>query len=286
MGRPLVSVVMATYQRKHLLWRSLLAYRDQEFDNKELELVVVDDFSTDGTAEYLKDWTREIGVRTTILTTGPKDTLWRDCGAVINAGIRASSGKHVLLTHPEVIPGKKSVAACVEQLEKGTKCYACCRVYYLSPRDQERLDTVRWLEDGNLAVRQIPGFYADDVNGHPDYCHVSTDNVGKPGFRIPKWESWVFGGCSRRTWKFLGGMLETREWGAVDIAFMARRRTLGIHNHTCPDDDTIVVHQNHDGPGNVPTPRDMDKWMAELRDTNLTDPEAMRYPAVDNLGWD
>ena len=303
--RPLCSVVMATYNRGHLLRRSLEGYERHDFDNRELELVVVDDGSTDDTQFFLREWSRRTKVRTVVLTPHPKDRSWRDCGAVLNYGIRMSSGEHVLITHPEVIPGRKSVSACVSRLgeyedylKESLKprggsyspvgVYACCRVYYLSQKDQERIETVPWRTEGNLAVRQIVGFYTDDVNGHPDFRHEMTDIIAKPNSRIPSWESWVFGGFSRKAWSRLGGMLETQEWGSVDVAFMHRRKVLGIPNSTQEDDETIVIHQNHDDPSvNVPTPRVESVWRRELLGMKdvLDDPKALLHPAVDNLGW-
>jgi len=283
---------MATYNRAHLLARSLVCYHNQQFDNSQLELVVVDDHSSDGTRDLVLSWSRSTGIRAVVVTDSPKTESWRDCGAVLNLGIRASTGKYVLLTHPEVLVGRRSVGACLDELlefdaNRRTKdkfgLYACCKVYYLSPQDQTRLDSVPWREEGVLAVRQIEGFYTDDKNGHPDFCHRATDIVARPQSRLPTWESFVFGGHSRETWKKLGGMLQTQKWGSVDVGWMHRRRTLGIPNHTCPDDDTICCHQNHSLPGDVPTDRNMDAWVEELKSYPLDNPHYLVYPAVDYL---
>jgi hypothetical protein len=291
---------MSTFQRAHLLVRSLACYGRQEFPKSELELVVIDDSSTDHTYQMVWEWANATGIKTVYLRPYPKGVNWRDCGAVLNYGIRASSGKHVLLTHPEVMPGRTSVLDCVKRLDEFERgridqgemkyrspigLYTCCRVYYLSPRDQVLLDSVNWQEEGNLAVRGIDQFYEADTNGHPDYCHRATDVVAQPGSRLPKWESWVFGGCSRETWKRLGGMLTTQQWGAVDIAWTARRRALGIPNHTCPDGSAICIHQNHNLPGDVETIRDESKWKEELRSVDLMTTSKLIYPAIDELGW-
>ena len=294
MPRPLCSVVMATYNRCHLLERSLQCYARQDFPMDRFELIVIDDHSEDDTQELVHDFCHDHDMKYTIPTTGPKKEAWRDCGAILNSGIRASTGEHIILTHPEVLPGRKSVATCVEVLQMyessrrhsqtpdlWTGCYACCKPYYLSPRDQERIDTVDWLNEGPLAVRKIDGFY-EEQPGHPDYQPRAIESVGTGGPHT-HWLSWVFGGCSRRTWREIGGMLETNTWGAVDVAFVQRRKTLGIVNHTCTDDDTLCVHQNHDDPTkNVVTPRVEDLWKKELAGVPLHDRAAMM---VDHLGW-
>lgn len=300
MPRPLVSVVMATYQRVHLLKRSLECYRNQLFDNSKLELIIIDDHSTDGTAEYVNVWSNLTGIQTTLVKPMPKKTDWRDCGAILNSGIRTAAGEYIIITHPEVMPGRKSVLHTVNALEKfeasrkdmnvkhdvfGLGEYVASRIYYMGQVDQARIDTVNWQGEGALAVRGIDGFYDEDENGNVDYKHNVTDKVGTPGFRIKTWESWVFGGCSRRTWKMMGGMTQTVKWGSIDIAFMARRRTLGIANHTLADDETICVHQNHDLPGNVLTPRVPEDWQKELQSVNLVSRAEMMWPKHDELGW-
>lgn len=282
---------MATFNRAHLLHRSLTCYENQRFDNDLMELIIVDDHSTDHTQQLVNDWSRSTGIRCVLITPSPKKTIWRDCGAVYNYGIRASSGDHILLTHPEVMVGKNSVHMCVNALQVNehylhtNNLYACCRIYYLSPRDQENLDTVNWALEGTLAVRKLPGFYDEDENHNPDFTHRATDSVAQPNSRIRTWESLVFGGCSRKLWKELGGMLETQKWGSVDVAFMQRRRTLGIFNHTCPEEDTICIHQNHDLPHDIPSPRVEEVWKKELQGVNLLNPDLLKYPAVDYLGW-
>lgn len=317
--RPLCSVVMASFQRRHLLERSLVCYQRQDFDNSRFELIVVDDHSTDGTRELVLDWSAATGIAATVMTTAPKPAAWRDCGAILNHGIRASAGEYVIPTHPEVMVGRRSVAACVDRLQSfedarrgcvsehyGVRnedatgdlgplrkkadamaaalpigCYAACKVYYLSPRETELLDTVGWRADP-LNVRTLPGFYEEDQNGNLDYKHHVTDKVATPGFRIQTWDSWVFGGCSRETWKRLGGFWVTQRWGACDIGFNYRRKRLGMVEWTCPEDASIVIHANHDGGDNVPTPRVEQAWKDELRAMDLS---RLAYPEVDELGW-
>lgn len=300
-SRPLVSVCMATYERGPLLERALECYRRQDFDTDRFELVVLDDHSRDGTRDLVLDWSRTHRISAVVLTASPKPAEWVDCGTWMNHCIRVSSGDHVILTHPEIMCGRTSVKDCVTALDRHQNSYDIgmdewrfkhpfglyvgCRCYYLSPQDQVRIDTVPWKEDGVLALRRIEGFYTDDTNGNPDYSHRATDTVAQPGSRMTGWESFIFSGHSRETWKRLGGFLTTKAWGSCDVGWVHRRRTLGIPTHTPPAETAIVAHQNHDLPGNVPTHRDMDTWVRELRGFDLNDPAAMCYPRVDELGW-
>ena len=289
MARPAVSVVMATFNRAHLLERSLHAYATQYFPLSAMELVVVDDHSTDDTQKMLRKWSAEKCIPVQIVMPCPKDAEWRDCGAVINHGIRVSRGNYVIMTHPEVIPGKKSIGAFVDTLRTTEYrydygAYACSKVYYLTQQNQKDLALIDWENRGTNWVEHLPNFFEEDGQSDEsnDYSHASTRRVATDGFRIQQWESWVFGGMTRGSMYRLGGMLETKQWGSVDVAFMNRRKLLGIPTITSTDLLSSVVHQNHDGPGNVPTPRVEQAWKEELRGITFSK-EQMQYPAVDNL---
>lgn len=310
MDNILCSVVMSTFNRGHLLTRSLVCYEKQEFPKDRFELVIVDDGSNDDTADLCNYWSNKSGIKLTYLVPYPKKDGWRDCAATINFGIRVSQGKYILLTHPEIMVGRTSVIDCVTQLEKfesnvsnqeivvpdgadntrvlrkrALGLYACCRAYYLSPRNQELIDTCSWRTEGPIVVRAIDGFYENDIGGHPDFSHRATDIVAQPGSRIPHWQSWIFGGHSRRTWRKLGGMLPTTKWGSCDVGWMHRRQVLDIANYTCPNESAIVVHQNHDLPSDIKTPRIPEDWQKELNSIDMSNPNNLIYPQVDEIGW-
>jgi hypothetical protein len=256
---------------------------------------MVDDHSTDDSIELVKDWGRRTGIRYQIVIPGPKSAEWVDCGWTINAGIRATTAEHIILTHPEVMPGRASVRTAVEYLSRNPWTYFGAKTYYLSYRDQQRIDSVDWRGEGAKAIRKVDGFYDRDqhVGGNPDYTPWAIDRVGEDGYTLPSgfsgktWESWVWGGCSRVSWKKLSGMLQTKQWGAVDVGFWERRSRVGMKTFTPTDPDAAVFHQNHSGPNDIPSPRVEDGWKQELGPILAgKSADDLLYPAVNNLGWD
>jgi glycosyltransferase involved in cell wall biosynthesis len=250
---PKVSVVLVTYNRSHLLYRSLARYAAQSF--QDLEVIVVDDDSTDFTADLCDDYAQELDLKR--ITVRKRGAGWRDCAVNINLGIRAAKGELIAATHPEVIPGNKTLEYMWERRKDMT--YLSAKVYYLTPEQQAVIDTVPWDTEGALAVRELPNFYTStspEISGNSEYTPTAMD-------KHTVWESWVFGACTRKTWQYAGGFTEFEQWGAIDVDWLARRRLLQINTITLLDPETYVVHQNHDDPTKTePTPRDMKKALS------------------------
>ena len=85
-SRPLVSIILPTYNREVLLRRALESVLAQTYDL--WELLVVDDGSTDGTRAYLQ----------TLTDTRVRAILREHCGnagAVRNAGCRTARGSYL-----------------------------------------------------------------------------------------------------------------------------------------------------------------------------------------------
>lgn len=251
----MISFVVATFNRAHLLRRSLECYKRQT--DQDFELVVVDDDSSDGTYELCREAQKEMNL-VYIALRHPADIQWRDAAAVINLGIRAAKGKFVLITHPEVMPCFSATEILAAESVDDT--YVCFRPYYLSYKLQEAIDTVNWSEQGIRALRMLPGFYGQPAPGpgYPDYRPEAIE-------RSTQWDSWVFGGLTKSTWKRIGGVDETNYWGTQDIGFLSRRHVLGIRNKTVIGDDTYCVHQNHDSGADIQSPRDMALCMKNVR---------------------
>ncbi|MBF0482719.1 MAG: glycosyltransferase family 2 protein [Desulfovibrionaceae bacterium] len=240
------AVVIPTFNRAELLERSLECYAAQSMT--DFELIILDDDSTDRTPDLVLSWQRRLDVKY-IRLAKPEGVAWRDGAAIINLGIRASFAQLILCTHPEVMPGNRALELSVAALEN--KAYICCKPYYLTVDQQRAIDSVDW-RPSRLAVRELPGFYdGPHALDHPMFHPANVE-------RADTFESWVFGGMSRETWRWFGGFTEQSAWGAPDITFHKRRVFLGIKNITLKDADSYCVHQNHDQT-RAAAPRDMDE---------------------------
>lgn len=241
-----ISVVMATYNRGHLLRRSLEGYAGQT--EKDFELVIVDDGSTDDTFSIVQEAASGLDIK--YIRLEKPVGLWRDAASIINIGIRASLAELVVCTHPEVIPGRRSLELMHTALRD--KVYICCKCYVLTRKQQTLLDEVDW-RHSLTAIRSLPGFYEETPPlGLMQFSHASME-------AHQKFDTWVLGGMSRPTWQWFGGFTEQSTWGTPDITFGKRRLMLGIENITQQDDETYCIHQNHDDPdADVASPRDID----------------------------
>ena len=267
MTRPLVSIVMSTYNRADLLARSLICYAKMRFPLDRVEIIVVDDDSHDATAQLCIDADPALDI--TYIRLRKPVGLWRDCPPMLNLGMRAARGELIICTHPEVMVGRETLTAMCDLAT--ARNYVSAKPYYLSQIDQEQIDSVPWYEEGPLAVCKIPTFYDENKrkSDNPDYTPWSIET-------IPVWRSFVFSGHRRELWKRLGGLPQTEKWGTVDVLWSQRRRILGIEDVSPQGAQALCVHQHHNAP-RVP-----EGWQKEIA-TIPMEREKLLWPHVDFL---
>jgi glycosyltransferase involved in cell wall biosynthesis len=105
MAGPELSVVIPTYNRKEILLKALAAYQQQSSSAEIVEILVLDDGSTDGTAEAVAEFSQRAvnHIRYFRLTH-------RGQAAARNHGIREARGKLLLLGDDDIVPGPHLVA--------------------------------------------------------------------------------------------------------------------------------------------------------------------------------
>jgi glycosyltransferase involved in cell wall biosynthesis len=141
LGKPTVTVVIATYNRAHLLGRSIRSVLEQTYS--DLELIVVDDASSDNTAEVVLHFDdKRVKYMRRETNGGPS--------AARNAGIIASTGEFVAFNDSddewlpdklerqmgafEIAPPQVGVVYCdFWSISDGGK--ALCRLPHITPED-------------------------------------------------------------------------------------------------------------------------------------------------------
>ena len=102
-AEPAVSVVVPTYNRREALARLLASLARQTLPPRDFEVVVVDDGSTDGTADWLRSRDFPYPLRVVAgAHQGPS--------AARNAGVDAASGARVLFVDDDVVPVPENLA--------------------------------------------------------------------------------------------------------------------------------------------------------------------------------
>jgi glycosyltransferase involved in cell wall biosynthesis len=147
MASPLISVVIPAYNREHCVRQAVDSVLAQNFG--DLELIVVDDGSTDGTVEILKSYGDKIRL------ICQKNA---GAGAARNTAIRAARGKYIafLDSDDRWLPEKLEVQMNFIAKYGAKVCYSRCQA--------ENGESLRDIEDVS-ATQKEPGVYhvADPV---------------------------------------------------------------------------------------------------------------------------
>lgn len=104
MKNPLVSVITTTKNREKETERLLKSIKSQSYKN--IEIVVVDNFSTDNTKEIAKKYTNSV------YSKGPERSTQR------NFAVEKAKGKYVLILDSDMILTPNIVSECVDVIQK------------------------------------------------------------------------------------------------------------------------------------------------------------------------
>ncbi len=143
-----VSIVIPSFNGKELLEEHLPSVVEAlETYPGGGEIIVSDDGSTDGTAEWLKD--NHIGVKVEL--SGEN----RGFGAAANMGARASSYEYVLLLNNDMYPENGFISPLNKRINSSDDCFAVCSRSIVPDGSDESPTRLEW--EGDIITLTQPG---------------------------------------------------------------------------------------------------------------------------------
>lgn len=204
------SIVITNYNGKELLEKNLPAVINAKKNSKNniLEIIVVDDFSTDESLKYLNSLKSDINII--------KHTKNRGFSATTNTGVRATKGDLIVLLNSDVSPKE-------DFLENMAEIFEDQKVFGVTLHEKGYGYAGGVFKDGY--IQQIAGKEANKVT---------------PSFYV----SGGSGVFRKSIWKELGGMdeklLSPFYWEDIDLSYRASKRgyiclwspkSIVLHNH-------------------------------------------------------
>jgi len=123
--KPLISVVLCTYNRKDILKKSLEALLNQSLPSDKYELLVVDDGSEDGTGELIKN----------TFSSSNLHYLYKENGGLCSArnfGLEHARGDYIFFTDDDIIADPNLLEEHLKRHEKQDKLVVRGRVNHFS----------------------------------------------------------------------------------------------------------------------------------------------------------
>jgi len=209
---PSCSVVVPTYNRAELLRRTLDALTRQSLPRSEFEVLVVDDGSSDHTAEVVAGFRDRLDVKYFF----QPDEGWRVARAR-NVGIDNATGKVCVMLDAGVLPHSRCLAAHLRNHQDGP--VAVCGYVYgfdCAPAEIDELTGLLDHTDLDTSIERIrqAGRWADSRERF--YADHADDLAGLPAPWVFYWTCNVSAATDRL--RAVGGFDEQfRSWGGEDI---------------------------------------------------------------------
>ena len=131
LSQPLVSVIVPTYNGAKRIARTLQSIIEQDYEN--LEIIVVDDVSTDNTVEVVQKVLEDSGRNFQLI----KRSVNGHQSAARNTGFKASRGKYVIFFDHDDLAEKNFVSRLCREIEDRRVDFAFCGFkYYFEHEDR------------------------------------------------------------------------------------------------------------------------------------------------------
>ena len=203
-----LSIVIPNYNGKHLLEKNLprVVKEIKKFKNLEIEIIVVDDGSTDGSIKYLKSQSTKLKATTQNLKLKLIENK-KNLGfsSTVNRGVKEAKGEIVILLNTDIYPEEGFLDAILPHF-KDSKVFAVGML-------DKSIENGKIVRRGRGVGEWKRGFYVHR-RGEVDKTDTAWVSGGSGAFRKSIWEK-------------LGGFdpdYNPFYWEDIDLSFRAKKR--------------------------------------------------------------
>lgn len=187
-SNPLVSVIIPAYNSDSYLEKAIFAViQDQTYPN--IELIVVDDYSTNGTRERLIQLQSKYEFQLILL-----DKNSGSCSRALNEGIKVAKGKYIsICAHDDYyLPNKLQVQ--IDFLEANPSYMMACSNYYAVYDDnptQRKLKTLKCRSGNIFSAVFLQKFYLPTLTAIMRNEVFDTVGYFDENLLIEDWDMWL-----------------------------------------------------------------------------------------------
>lgn len=285
-GKPKVSYLMSTYNRKAQLARSLECLCRQEF--REFEVLLMDDGST----QDLSGLWATFMPRLRMQHFRTERTTWHSCPSrAFKAMLPACQGEVIAIAHPEMMLAHEAMRYLYEGgvgkladakywiidhpiEEAGPWRWVSLKPGFVPPQAMVALDGVDWHTEPSLIRAMVEyNTWGPCFAGHPNPWHAARDEY-----------PWWFVGAARRDCPIWTDMHTTDGHGVIDMWLCAYRSGNRIVDVT--PEPVLCWHQAHQTSAVAPAGEAapvLQRWWGKNVIRTLPDPRDQRLPSRGRL---
>jgi GT2 family glycosyltransferase len=228
-----VSIIVCAYNRARLLARGLRSLLAQDFPPERLEIILVDDGSTDDTPEVARQAASALppGHLRYVALSKPAG-LYRSPARARNVGLWAARGWLVILTDPEIVAGRRAVSMHYAlHRDSPVELVATTAPWMVSPEGTAAPGTLDGDDDVAALRRKLrpTDVTRDDAKGPHFDAHFAS---------------------FKRYWAYANGGVNERyeSWGFESTDFCRRLHWHGLRHVQDVGAEAEVCHLWHDRP--------------------------------------
>jgi len=148
-----VTIIVPVYNVKPYLKKCLDSLVQQDYDKNKIEIFVIDDFSTDGSDEIIKEYEQKYNFITTRY-------LEKNCGVSYarNIGIKECNGEYIMFCDSDDTYEKNAVSIFMKKVKEKNADFITANYYITSGNKDIKVDTSNYFSKDTITKKEIVSY--------------------------------------------------------------------------------------------------------------------------------